>query len=107
MSSRYRLSPAAVEDMEAIIDYLRERNPVAAVRFIEAAQGTFEHVASMPLAYPKMRTTKTALADMRWRPLTGAFNRYLVFYRVADGDLVDVVRLLHAARDLDRILGGE
>jgi plasmid stabilization system protein ParE len=30
-----------------------------------------------------------------------------VFYRVADDDLVDVVRLLHSARDLDRILGEE
>ena len=105
MSYRYRLSPAAVEDMEAIIDYLRERNPVAAVRFVEAAQATFEHVAFVPNACPTVRTAKPALANMRWRPLTGAFNRYVVFYRVADDDRVDVARVLHSARDLDRILG--
>ncbi len=75
MSSRYRLRPAAVEDMEAIIDYLRERNPVAAARFVEAAQATFEHVAFMPLAYPKMRTAGPSLADVRRRPLTGVFKR--------------------------------
>lgn len=107
MSSRYRLSPAAVEDMEAVVDHLREQNPVAAVRFVEAAQATFEHIAFMPLAYPRMHTTRPALADIRRRPLTGAFKRYLVFYRVADDDHVDVVRLLHTARDLDRILGEE
>jgi len=107
VSSRYRLSPAAVEDMEAIIDHLRERNPVAAVRFIEAAQATFEHIAFVPLAYPKLRTAKPTLADMRSRPLSGAFDRYVVFYRVVDEDLVDVVRLLHSAQDLQRILGEE
>jgi len=107
VSSRYRLSPAAVVDMEAIVDYLRERNPLAAVRFIESAQATFEHVAFMPLAYPKLRTDTAALADSRWRPLTGAFRRYLVFYRVAGEGLVDVVRLLHSARDLDRVLDEE
>lgn len=107
MSSPYRLSPAAMEDMESIIDYLRERNPVVAVRFVEAAQATFEHVAFVPLAYTKLRTERPALADIRWRPLTGAFNRYLVFYRVVDHDIVDVVRVLHSARDLDRILSEE
>jgi plasmid stabilization system protein ParE len=56
VSSRYRLYPSAVDDMEAIIDYLRERNPLAAVRFVEAAQATFEHVAYMPLASPRLVT---------------------------------------------------
>ena len=44
---------------------------------------------------------------MRSRPLSGAFDRYVVFYRVVDEDLVDVVRLLHSAQDLQRILGEE
>lgn len=107
MSAEYRLSPTALEDMGAIIDYLREQNPAAALRFVEAAQATFEHIAFMPLAYPKLATDRPALADMRSRPLTGAFHRYLVFYRVLDGGDVTVVRLLHSARDIDRILGGE
>ena len=59
----------------------------------------------MPLAYPRIHTTRPALADIRRRPLTGAFKRYLVFYRVANDGDVNVVRLLHSARDLDRILG--
>ena len=107
MSHRYRLRPAAVEDIETIIDYLRERNPVAAVRFVEAAQATFEHIAFMANAYPTVRTATPALAEMRWRPLTGSFDRYLVFYRVAGEDQVDVVRVLHSARDLDPILSGD
>jgi len=93
--------------MEAIIDYLRERNPLAAVRFVEAAQATFEHVAYTPLASPRLGTQKPALREMRWRALTGAFNRYLVFYRVGDDDVVNVVRVLHSARDILSILGGD
>jgi toxin ParE1/3/4 len=100
---RYELRPAALDDLDAIVDYLRERNPLAAIRFVEAAQATFEHIAFMPFAYPKLRTELRALADLRWRTLTGAFNRYLVFYRVA-ADHVDVVRVLHSARDLESIL---
>jgi plasmid stabilization system protein ParE len=38
-SSRYRLSPAAIEDMAAIVDYL-DKNPVAALRFVEAVDAT-------------------------------------------------------------------
>lgn len=74
----YRLAPAAVEDLEAIADYLNERDPVAAVRFVEAAEATFEQIGFAPLAFPRLRTSNPRLAGLRWRPLTGAFRRYLV-----------------------------
>ena len=91
--------------MGAIVDYLRQSNPIAAVRFVEAAQAKFEHIAFMPRAYPKLLTTNPALAQLRKRPLTGAYRRYIAFYRIVGDEWVDVVRVLHAARDLDRILG--
>jgi plasmid stabilization system protein ParE len=49
----YRLAPAAVEDLEAIADYLNERDPVAAVRFVEAAEATFEQLGFAPAALRK------------------------------------------------------
>lgn len=104
MSSRYVVRPAAHADIEAIVDYLRERNPLAAVRFVEAAQATFEYLADMPRAYPRLGWDDPRLADMRRRPLTGAFHRYLVFYLVTEAGTVDVVRVLHSARDIVRIL---
>jgi plasmid stabilization system protein ParE len=106
MAGHYRLRPAAVEDMEAVIDYLNERNPLAAVRFVESAQATFEHLAFMPDAYPSYPYLHQRLQGVRCRPLTGAFHRYVVFYRVEENADVDVLRVLHAAQDLDRILGG-
>lgn len=105
MTGYFRLRPAAVEDVEAVIDHLYTRSPLAAVRFVESAQATFEHLAFMPDAYPTYPYQDPRLRGVRYRPLTGAFHRYLVFYRV-DGDRgVDVLRVLHSAQDLDRILG--
>lgn len=102
----YCLSPAARGDIEAIVDYLRERNPVAAVRFVEAAQATFEHLSFAGEAHRKLTTGHPALAELRSRPLTGAFRRYLVFYRESEA-IIAVVRVLHSARDLDSFLSGD
>ena len=106
MSSEYRLRPAAGRDLEAIVDYLAQRSPIAAVRFVEAAQATFEHIGFMPEAFPAAPTRKAGLKGIRWRALTGAFTRYAVFYR-AEGTYVDVVRVLHLARDIEAIFEGE
>ena len=103
---RIRLTPAARNDMRAIVDYLRERNPVAAVRFVEAAQAAFEHVSHASSAYPKVGWGEPRVVGLRRRPLTGAFNRYFVFYD-HDDEHVDIVRVLHSARDLERILNEE
>jgi toxin ParE1/3/4 len=105
-SPRYRLYPSANADMDALVDYLRERNPVAAVRFVEAAQATFEHVCEAPRGYPEFRSADRTLQGLRWRPLSGAFHRYLIFYRISSDEIVDVVRVLHSARDLERVLVG-
>lgn len=103
---RYRVSPAAAEDMNAIVDYLRERSPIAAVRFVEAAQATFEHLTHAASAYPRGKWADPRLAEVRSRPLTGAFHRYIVFY-VERPRSVDIVRVLHSARDVERILGDD
>jgi toxin ParE1/3/4 len=98
-----RLTPAARADIEAIVDYLNERNPIAAIRFVEAAEATFEQLEFAASAFPALQSSHPRLQGLRWRPLTGAFRRYLVFYRVRD-EYVDVVRVLHSARDLESLL---
>jgi plasmid stabilization system protein ParE len=100
-----RLTPAAVDDIDSIIDYLRELNLVAAIRFVEATQATFEHISHASSAYPKLGWGGPRLESLRRRPLTGSFNRYLVFYRDTDDEHVDIIRVLHSARDIARILG--
>jgi toxin ParE1/3/4 len=38
--------------------------------------------------------------------LVKGFEKYLIFYRTTD-ELVEIVRVLHAARDIDGILSAE
>lgn len=107
MPTTYRVTPAALADIEAIVDYLNEREPVAAVRFVEAVERTLEHIAHVPTAYPMFQTNRPQLVGVRWRPVGGSFANYLVFYRQAGDDVVDVVRVLHGAQDIRRLLGAE
>ena len=93
-TSGYRLTPAASADIEAIVGFLNERNPIAAVRFLEALQASIEYVVGLPLAHPRLDTSNPALRDVRSRPL---------FY-AARGDTVLVIRVLHSARDIGAIL---
>jgi toxin ParE1/3/4 len=99
----YQLRPAAREDLRVAVDYLRQRDPLTAIRFVEAAQATFEHLCNAPLAYPLVLSAGKTLRHLRWRPLTGAFRRWLVFYEL-DEECIDIVRVLHAARDIPRLL---
>jgi len=103
MANRLRLTPAAIADIEAITDYLHRRSPLAATRFVDAARATFDHVRDTPRAYPEIYTRIRVLHGIRWRALTGAFHRYSMFYRVVS-DGVDVIRVLHSARDVEGIL---
>jgi toxin ParE1/3/4 len=103
VASRYRLTPAAIADLDDVVEYLQAFDPIAAVRFVESAQATFEHLGYAPQAYPRYSSTSPRTADLRWRPLTGAFGKYLVFYRVEpDGPVI--IRVIHSARDLGTVL---
>lgn len=89
--------------MEAIIDYLRERDPEVAQRFVSSVRTTFEHISHAPASYPRYESTNPRLASLRKRPLAGAFHKYVVFYRY-DETSIDVIRVLHCARDIPRLL---
>jgi toxin ParE1/3/4 len=45
------------------------------------------------------------LAGLRVGRVEG-FEKYLIFYRHV-GDSMEIVRVLHGARDIDRVLGSE
>ena len=45
-----------------------------------------------------------ALVDVRMWRITG-FENYLIFYRPV-GSGIEIVRVLHAKRDIDALLGG-
>ena len=98
--------PRAKLDVIECAAYLGESAGAdTADRFLDAVENTLAELAAMPrIGSPRTRPRKT-LAGLRQWPVKG-FSDYLVFYRPTLGG-VEIVRLLHGARDREAILGLE
>ena len=101
MSATVFKTSVAYADLEAIAGYIQQHNPDAAHRFLIVAEKTFSLLASQPLlgeAYPHPK-----FSELRFCTLGRRFRNYVVFYRpIAEG--VEIVRVLHGAQDLLRVL---
>nr|WP_314122930.1 type II toxin-antitoxin system RelE/ParE family toxin [uncultured Brevundimonas sp.] len=93
---RVRLADAALRDLSAIEGHLALDNPNAAKRLVRALFERCETLAQNPRRYPE-----AGVADLRKR----AEGAYLIFYRVTDD--VEIVRILHAARDWTHLLASD
>jgi toxin ParE1/3/4 len=103
MTPGFTVLPAADRDLDEQAAYLaKELSLETALRFYDAAAATFEQIARMPSMGERWDSTKPRLAELRvWR--IQGFESHLIFYRPAS-DGVEIVRLLHGARDIDRVL---
>ena len=101
------------EEMKAFIDaqldregfYAHEAGVAVADRFLAAAEATFTRLAGQPGLIARFEYGHPAIGALRFLPV-GRFRKHLVFYRPFDGG-IELVRVLHGARDLDRILADE
>ena len=93
----------ALRDLEELSEFIRQDSPRSALRFLEAAERTFALLAAMPLMGEAYGSEEPRLAGMRRFHISG-FERYLIYYRPIDGG-IEVVRVLHGARDLPSALG--
>jgi toxin ParE1/3/4 len=104
MTERYRVLPAADRDLDDQAAYLaREASLDKALRFYDAASATFERIARMPGIGELRESANARLEGLRVSRIEG-FEKHLIFYRVGDAG-IDIVRVIHGARDIDRILG--
>ena len=103
MNPRIVRRPKAKRDVVEIALYLSERSLEASDRFVDAVERAFRSLAGMPGMGSPRRFRKPQFTGLRMWPVQG-FDNYLVFYRPLE-DGIEVVRVLHAARDIDRILG--
>ena len=90
-----QFSPRAEADLEAIADYVASDNPVRARSFVK---GLRARCASLG-AHPWQGRAAPAIGP-EVRVLV--FRSYLILYRVSEA--VEVVRVIHGARDLDAAL---
>lgn len=107
MSARVAIRRRADRDLGDRADFLARSSVAAARRFYRAVRETFERLAGMPGLGSPWESDCSELAGVRVFPIQG-FGSDLVFYRpLESGDGVEVIRILHASRDIEGILGGE
>jgi toxin ParE1/3/4 len=94
--SHYRVSDTARSDLEEIWAYIAEDNVEAADRFIGVIISRFPKLAAMP---EMGRLRRELRPHLRSFPV----GRYLIFYRPMV-NCVEIVRVLHGARDLPPLL---
>lgn len=99
----YRIRPLADRDLQSHVEYLRERDPVAARRFVGAVFGAFDRIAENPHIGPLREFDSPGLSGVRLWPVP-AFERWLIFYTPTDTS-VQIVRILHGARDIPAVVG--
>lgn len=92
----------AVEDIDEHAAYIAERNPRAAYRFLDEVEQTFDVLRRHPgIGSPRL---DHVVSGLRAWPVSG-FGSYVVLYFITHG-AVQVVRIVHAARDLGELLKG-
>jgi toxin ParE1/3/4 len=91
----------ARHDVDEIALYIALDSLESALRFTDAAEEAFSRLADFPGAGARHPTGNPAFAELRIWPIKG-FRKYLVCYRpLPDG--IEVLRVIHGARDVDRV----
>ncbi len=98
--------PEAVRDVIEAADFIARRTSLAAAdRFLAAVEATADRLARMPGLGARWESDHPRLADLRVASVS-RFRKHLIFDR-ATPDGIELVRVLHVARDLDRLLDSE
>ena len=92
---------AARDDLLEQARFIAEDDLDAALRFLDAARAEFDRLALMPHLGRRREFRSAHLQEVRSRPVRG-FEKILVFYRPVPSG-IDVLRVLHGARDLGAI----
>lgn len=100
--SRVRQLIRARLDLVEIIAHLAERSENTARRFRGEVQATLERLAGMPGIGTQYAPDDPRYGELRYFPIS-RFRNHLVFYRPTP-DGIEVVRVLHGARDIGMVL---
>jgi len=99
--------PSVKRDLVDVFVYLEEHAGIRfANRFLSAAGQTMEALARLPFSGCATEDkTERARWDAEKARIEGFRNHLLFYFPLSDG--IDVVRVVHAARDLDRLFEDE
>lgn len=96
--AQLRISPRATEDLLDIWSYIADDSEANADGFIDKIHETMELLARQPGLGRHRKELVPGIQSF-------AVGRYVVFYRVVSG-AIEIVRVLHGARDIENILEG-
>ena len=96
---KVRLTPKAEADLEGIGDRIAQRNPARAVTYIQELRERCLRIGDFPHAGPPRPQWGTGIR-------IAVHGKYLIVYRVHN-DAVQVLRVVHGARDLDALFERE
>lgn len=95
--------PRARSDViEQALFLAEEADQELAFRFIDAVDAAVRRLAATPEIGRPRKSGSARLADLRSWPVPG-FRKHLIFYRTGENSL-QIVRVVHGARDLLRLL---
>lgn len=96
--------PQAEADIDAVAQfYVSAKNVELGLRFCDAVARTFEALLEQPHLGSVQPWVSERLRDCRRWPVARPFEVHQVFYIVSDAH-IEVVRVLHGARDVPSIL---
>ncbi len=91
------MTAAPQDDLEAIRSFIAADNPTRAASFVDELLERCESLADAPETFPLV--ARYERHGIRRR----VHRHYLIFYRIT-GPVVDVLHILHGARDYDALL---
>ena len=103
MSGRIVRTDLALADLAELAEYIRQRNPAAALRFIDAAEAAFRQLATMPGLGEAFEADNPAFDGLRCMSIS-KFSNYIVYYKPLPDGIV-VYRVLHGSQDRDAAFG--
>jgi toxin ParE1/3/4 len=102
MAKKIIITPKASQDLDDCFAYISQDNPEIALRFFDSTRITIAQIARMPGIGSIFATNNNRLQGLRkWS--VKDFRKYLIFYIDRD-DVVEIVRILYATRDISSIL---
>lgn len=93
---RIRYAPAAIDDLDAIFDYIAIENQDAALKMLSRFDQRIGSLAETPYLGAAISADEPGFIAEGYRYI--AVPPYLIFYRV-QGDEVRIGRILHSRRD--------
>ena len=96
---RLSITKIAQADIVNLVGYVAAKRPVASGQFRDELRAKFTQLLEMPgLGFP----VRGSSSNLRATRISPRFWRYLIYYRESD-EMIEIVRVLHASRDLRKL----